>query len=141
MKEHLEKERQKEHAVAQGQAQQQKQTLDKIDQDRVETMARQRSEMSGKMSVAELLIYSRYLLKLKKDTMTGGEMLKVLEKNVESRRRALVEATKQKKIYEKLKERQQKKHQDKIKAQEEKETDEMAIMTYTRKQQDKRKKS
>ncbi len=134
MKAHLEKERQKEHGMAQNKALEQKRTLEQIHEERSGTLERQRVEMSGKMSVAELLIYSRYLLKLKKDSLTGGEMLKVLERNVETKRRALVEATKQKKVYEKLKERQQEKHEHMVQAQEEKEADEIAIMSYLQKQ-------
>jgi flagellar FliJ protein len=139
MKAHIEKERQKDHAVARGKALEQKRSLEKIDAERAGTLDRQRDEMSGKMSVAELLIYSRYLLKLKKDTLTGGEMLKVLERNVEAKRRALVEATKQKKVYEKLKERQQKRHQQMVQAQETKEADEIAIMSYQQQQRARRK--
>ena len=140
MKAHTEKERQKDHAVAQGKALEQRRSLEKIGADQAGTLDRQREEMAGRMSVAELLIYSRYLLKLKKDTLTGGEMLKVLERNVEAKRRALVEATKQKKVYEKLRERQQKRHQEMVKAQETKEADEIAIMSYQQQQRARRKK-
>ena len=106
LKAHKEKEKQREHAETVQKVQEQKDKLVRIDEERGETLKHQRQSLVGSMSLAELLICSRYLMKLKKDTLTGRELLRGLEKEADKRREKLVEASKERKIYEKLKEKQ-----------------------------------
>ena len=78
VKEHIEREKQKEHAGALSQVHQQQRQLNRIDRSKDTTLNGQRSGMLGRLSVAEMLICSRYLVKLKKDMLSGSELLKVL---------------------------------------------------------------
>lgn len=133
VKEHVERERQKEHGTAVRKVIIQKDELKLIDQTRLGTYDEQRDKLVGNLSVAEMLIYSRYLTKLKRDTLTGREFLRALEKDAETRRGKLVEATRDKKIYERLKEKQQDEYNQSMKRLQSKEEDETAIVGYRRK--------
>ena len=48
---------------------------------------------------------NRHFIKQKKDELSGLELLKAFKANAENKRKELVEATRQRKIYEKLKEK------------------------------------
>lgn len=108
IKEHREKERQKEHAVAVQHVMAQQDKLRELEATRLQAMASQRTthEVPGRVSASALLSYSRYYLKLKREKITGTEMLRALEGEAEIRRQKLVEAARERKTYEKLKERQ-----------------------------------
>ena len=106
-----EKEEQKVHAAALQKVFSQEDSLVNIKTDRVNNQKNLRNFLSGYLNLSKLSGYSRYFTKLKKDEYIGGEMLKVLKKDTEDKRQKLLEATKQRKIYEKLKE----KHLDKFK--------------------------
>jgi flagellar FliJ protein len=108
IKEHVEKQRQKEHAVALQRVHTQQIRLEELEQSRLGVMTLQRDKQgqAGTVSPLELLTYSRYYLKLKRERIAGLEILRGLEIESESRRQKLVEASRQRKIYEKLKERQ-----------------------------------
>ncbi|MEW6049864.1 MAG: flagellar export protein FliJ [Candidatus Zixiibacteriota bacterium] len=131
LREHLEKQRQKEHAVAILQVQRQEQHLAEIENARGATMDIQRRYSEVGIAAFRLQMTSRYLLKLKRDSLTGGELLKGLEREAEKRRLRLVEATKQKKIFEKLKERRQEAFYREANSSERKESDEIAGRSYT----------
>ncbi len=133
LKEHKEKEKQREHAEAVKKVQEQKETLVRIDEKRGETLKHQRQSLVGSMSLAELLVCSRYLMKLKKDTLTGRELLRGLEKEADKRREKLVEASKERKIYEKLKEKQIAKFTKEVERLENKAVDETATNGFRRK--------
>jgi flagellar FliJ protein len=133
LKEHKEKERQREHAETVQKVQEQKDKLVRIDQERGETLKHQRHSLVGSMSLAELLVCSRYLMKLKKDTLTGRELLRGLEKEADKRREKLVEASKERKIYEKLKEKQIAKFTKEVERLENKAVDETATNGFRRK--------
>ncbi len=133
VKEHLEHERQKEHGVAVRKVIVQQDELKSIDNTRLGTYDEQRDKLVGNLSVAEMLIYSRYLSKLKRDTLTGREFLRALEKDAETRRGKLVEATRDKKIYERLKEKKQDEYNQSMKRLQSKEEDETAIVGFRRK--------
>lgn len=131
MKAHVEKQRQKEHAVALQQVSIQKEQLESIAAERQQTCELQRERMTGTLRPHQLLSASRYLVKLKRDTITGSELLRGLEREAEVRRMRLVEATKQKKIHEKLKEKLQQKFVTEIEDHEKKELDEIAVNGYS----------
>ena len=86
-KEHIEKERQKNHAVALQKVYNQADELDQIDNSRQENLLAQRSQMKHDFSVAEMLIYSRYLAKLKRQELAGNELLHHLEGDAGSQAR------------------------------------------------------
>jgi len=133
-KEYIEKEKQKQHAAALQQVYNQQQDLNQIDQDKQTTLSRQRQGMTGSMSIAEMLVYSRYILKLKRDILAGGELLKVLNKAEQEKRQSLVKASKERKVYEKLKERRREQYENDVRVQITKENDEIAINSYRQKE-------
>ncbi|MCK4301750.1 MAG: flagellar FliJ family protein [candidate division Zixibacteria bacterium] len=132
LKEHIERERQKEHAGALHRVNSQKAALGQLDDDRKGTLTGQRQRMTSPLSVAEMLVYSRYLMKLKKDRLAGEQFLDALDKEAEKKRQDLVEASKQRQIHEKLKERQKEKHDQTGRLAMAKSDDEIAINSYRR---------
>ena len=126
VKSQIEKEKQRDHAEALRKELEQKERLNEIDRKRRANMGRQRKAQEGSISIVDMLFYTRYFLKLKKETVAGSELLRGLQRTSEEKRQALVEASKERKIYEKLKEKQQKKYDDKIEMAEKKELDEIA---------------
>lgn len=131
IKSHLEKERQKEHAVALQQVMLQQEKLAGIEAERQQTFDCQREHLVGKIQPQQLLSASRYLVKLKRDTVTGSELLRGLEREAEVRRQRLIEATKQKKIYEKHKERKKTQLLQEIEDHEKKALDEIAVISFS----------
>jgi len=132
LRKHREKERQKEHAAAAAEAHKQKQLNGDIDRARVNTLDYQRSRLAGQLSVPEALICSRYIMKLKRQRLAGNELLHALQKETEKKRTKLVEAARDRKIFEKLKEKQQLRHRREIEKQEQKELDEVAAGPFQR---------
>ncbi len=130
VKTQIEKEKQREHAEALRKMYEQKEHLNEIDRRRQDNLERQRHSLQGTISVVDMLLYTRYLLKLKKETMAGNELLRGLQRTAEGKRQALVKASREKKIYEKLKERQQKKYNENVEQSEKKELDEIATNSY-----------
>jgi len=132
LKEHIERERQKEHAGALHRVNSQKTALGQLDNVRKGTLKGQRQRMTSRLSVAEMLVYSRYLMKLKKDRLAGEQLLNALDQEAEKKRQDLVEASKQRQIHEKLKERQKEKHDKAGRLAIAKSDDEIAINNYRR---------
>jgi len=130
MKEHIEKERQKELATSVMRVHNQQQRLGEIEDDRSRTFDRQRTTTQSRFSVAEMLVVSRYLHRLKRESIMGAELLKVLRKDEDKKREHLLEATTERRKYERLKERQKEKHFREAEAKLAKENDETAISTY-----------
>ncbi len=135
IRQHREKERQKEHAAAIQQVLKQKLELTAIDRCRLDTLDHQRLQQVGKFSIADALVCSRYLVKLKRERMAGNGLLHGLEKEAEKKRRKLVDAARERKIYEMLKDKQQLRHRQAIEKQEQKELDEVAIVAFRRNKQ------
>ena len=102
---HQEKERQRNLAVALSREDTQRREIARIIADREEAQDRQKQYLVGAISAARLTRYARYYLFSKQMELTGRETLKLLCRETANRRQALVEAARQKKIYEKLKER------------------------------------
>jgi len=135
IREHREKERQREHAAAVDKVLQQKYALEVVDQAKQRTLESQREQLSGRISVAEALIYSRYLMKLKRDRFNGNEVLRGLEKEAERRRARLVQAARERKIFELLKEKQLARYRADLEKADQKELDEVATVGFVRKKQ------
>ncbi len=132
LRKHREKERQKEHAVAVGKVQHQKHLNGGLDTSRVETLNYQRSRLHGRLSVAEALICSRYVMKLKGERLAGTEVLHALQKEAERKRAKLVVAARDRKIFEKLREKKQSRHRQEIEKLEQKALDEVATAPFQR---------
>lgn len=132
IRKHREKERQKEHAEAQARVLQQQSSLQQMDEHRLGTLDMQRKRLTGSISVAETLVCSRYLVKLKRDRLTGTEMLRGLRKEEDVRRAKLVESAKERKIFEMLREKQEKRHLEEIRKADQKELDEVASVSDRR---------
>ena len=133
VKAHREKEKQRDLAEALQHVYAQKDKLGEIDTQREQTVSHQRRSLTGTLILRELLVCSRYLTRLKKDAVTGQELLRGYERTADEKREKLVEATKEKKIYEKLKEKQQDDFMKSVEDAERKENDEVAGNCYRRK--------
>jgi flagellar FliJ protein len=130
IKEHLEKERQKEMGLATQKVLNQENYLHRLNQDRQNTQQTLRPFLTGPLHTSQLLNYSRYFIKIKKNELTGREVLKVYCREQEKKRLELLEATKQKKIYEKLKERKRERHLKENELLSQKEQDELATRMF-----------
>lgn len=130
LKSHNEKEKQKFLAEASQRVYSQEDQLENIQITRQENQKDQRKYMTGILSKHLLSNYSRFYLKLKKDELTGIEMLKALEKEREVKRGELVEATRAKKIYEKVKERAHEKYYQELERTLQKEQDEISSQMF-----------
>jgi flagellar FliJ protein len=132
IKEHIEKEKQKAHAYAMKRVQDQLAELDDIERTKMDTLEGQRVAMTGRISLAEALVYSRYIMKLKKDRVTGDGMLNAFEKAAEKKRGELVEASRERQIYEKLKEKLKERYIKEHALDERKQADETATTRFVR---------
>lgn len=130
VREHVEKQKQKELAVATQAVLGQRSELDGILKRNLTTMDDKREKQGGTLSVAEMLIYSRYLLKLRKDDVTGRELLVALSSEQGKRRQKLLEASRDRKVYDKLREKDLKRFNENAVALARKETDEIGINTF-----------
>jgi flagellar FliJ protein len=130
IKTHLEKEKQKILAAAAQKVYDQEQILDSINRNRLDNQKRQRNYLTGTLNKNLLTMFSRYYTKLKKDELTGRELLRAYVNTREEKRRDLVQATKEKKTFEKLKERQREKYDKELALALQKELDELAAQMY-----------
>lgn len=133
IKKHIEKEKQKAHAYAMNQVQEQLDALDSIDLTRANTLIDQRSVMSGRISLARALVYSRYIMKLKKDRLTGDGLLSAYEEAAEKKRIELVEASRERQTYDKLKDKLKERYLKEMVHEERKQSDEIATICFVRK--------
>jgi len=132
LRQHREKERQKEHAASVHEASLQKEQLQSLDHQRLNTLDQQRGRLVGSLSVTQALIASRYLMKLKRQHLAGAGLLHALEREVEKKRQKLVEAARDRKTYELLKEKRQLRHRQEAEKRDQKELDEIAVTSYRR---------
>lgn len=130
MKEHFEKEKQKEHALSLQRVLTQENGLSAIELEKSRNFTRVKEKSVGLLSVAELLVYGRYFIKLKRNRFSGEQMLDALKKQEEGKRSELLVATKEKKIQEKLKEKQYDNYKENIKSLENKENDEIGVNSF-----------
>ncbi len=132
IREHREKERQKEHAAAATKVHEQKSSVATIDSQRIGTMDYRREKLVGRLSIAEALVYSRYLMRLKRERIAGVELLHGLEREAEKKRQKLVAAARDRKIFDLLKEKQQRRHREEAEKVDQKELDEVAVGAFRR---------
>jgi len=133
LKAHREKEKQKIHALALHKVIEQEHGLESISHDRLGHQVQLREYLQGALDIGRLSAFSRYFVKLKKDELTGREMLRAFRKEAEKKRGELIEATRQRKIYEKLKERRHEQYIKNYLLTEQKEQDEIASNTQQHK--------
>lgn len=132
LKAYKERERQKEHAQALQNVVAQKDRLQQIDSHRKETLDFQRQSLAGPLTLSRLQSCSRYLVKLKSDTIAGRELLRGLETEAEKRRVRLIEASREREKFEKHKEKLQERHYSEAEALEAKENDETGLNSFRR---------
>ncbi|MFH1687349.1 MAG: flagellar export protein FliJ [bacterium] len=133
VREHAEREKQKTHAKALHMVQKQRQKLQELQADRHRTTGEQRAQMTGRLSVADMLVYSRYLQKIRGEHTMGEQLLAGLDKDAEAKRQNLVEASKQRKIYEQLKAHRRERHYKELEGFITKDNDEIAIGSHRQK--------
>ena len=131
VKSEIEKQKQKEFAQVKQKVNNQTQKIKQTDKNFNNSLDRQRQEQTNKISVAEMLVYGRYFVKLKKENITNNEMLRALNMELEKKRKSLVESTTEKKKYEKLKENLLIRYKSDFTKAETKENDETASNNYS----------
>lgn len=104
-RQHQEKQRQRELATVQQLEQSQRQKIGDLLARQAETRREKERHLVGEIVPSRLSGFYRYHLMLKQKELTGREVLQQIGKEVEKRRVVLLEATRNRKIYEKLKER------------------------------------
>ena len=132
IREYREKQKQKVHAEALQRVYSQRGKLDDIDRTRLATYEYQRHNAIGPLSMTRALASSRYLMKLKRERIGSVEFLRALEKDAEEKRRLLVKAARERKIFDRLKEKQSLRHREESELAERKELDEIAVTGYNR---------
>jgi len=126
LKTHFEKEKQKILGQSIKKVVDQNDALSDIDKNRCRLQNHQRTQLHGKIDTNSMSMFSRYYLKLKKNELAGRELLSALRIEQEKKRLDLVKATREKKIYEKLKESRFEDFQKEYSLQLQKEQDEIA---------------
>lgn len=130
MRAHTEKEKQKLLAASTQQVQEQENSNLSVAKNRQGTFDKHRQATEHSFTVAEMLVISRYIHKLKRDAVVGEELLKALRREEEKKRRDLIEARRERKKYEMLKEKQQAKYHQEVEKALTKESDEIAVSNF-----------
>lgn len=136
IKEHIERERQKEHGAAAAKVMRQEHELARVEDMKNATIESQRTSLGQRFTVADMLIYSRYIQKLRRDRMVGENLLGGLKKDAEQKREKLVEASREKRKYENLRDRQEERHTEQAEKMLAKDNDETALNVYRRRSPD-----
>ena len=131
VKSELEKQRQKDFAQVKQKVNSQTQKIEQIEKDFGHSLNKQRQKQVNKISVAEMLVYGRYYVKLKKENISNNEMLRALNVELEKKRNSLVKSTVEKKKYEKLKENLLIRHKSDSAKAETKDNDEIASNNFS----------
>jgi flagellar export protein FliJ len=131
--EHEERARQKELATAVKQVERQRASLDEIGDRRQATLLSQHERLTGRLSLAELLVFSRYLVRLKKDAVIGHELLRALTRTERKKRERLLQAARERQKHDKLKERRREQYIAEAQRLEAGETDEVSLQIHRRK--------
>ncbi|MCH7946242.1 MAG: flagellar export protein FliJ [candidate division Zixibacteria bacterium] len=131
VKSEIEKQKQKEFAQVKQKVNSQTQEIQQVDKNFDNSLNKQRQVQKNKISVAEMLVYGRYFVKLKKENLSNNEMLKALNVELEKTRKSLVESTTEKKKYEKLKENLLIRYKSDFTKAETKDNDEIASNNYS----------
>ena len=105
-----EKEKQRELADVMHRRMHKQGEIDDLCRDRDQTQSGQRNMLVGKIRLHQLNDFTRYYLVLRQLELNGRQVLLGLDGEVSKKREELLEASREKKIYEKLKERYLEKH-------------------------------
>lgn len=132
-KRHQETDKMRVLASAQGRLQLQQQKIDSIRSDRSNQQTQAKSCLVGKIAPAHLSRYTRYYLLLKQLEIAGQSQLQKTFCEVNEKREELVHATRQKRIYEKLKDRHRAKYEKEYALYLQKENDELGQKLFFRK--------
>ena len=132
VREHHERQRQKDYASALRLVQQQKDQLDALESDRAAQVERQRRIMTGAVDALRLRLGVRYFQKLRHDRLVAGELLGGLQSEAEARCQKLLTATTERRVLDELKERQRTRHMGETERSITKENDEIATGVYRR---------
>ncbi len=130
LREHVERERQRELAEASLRVQNQQDQVQTIYTQTGAALESKREQQTGAIDPAEMQIFSRYLHRLKRDAIGAEEFLRALKKTEGNKREDLLEAARQRKIYEKLKERQRTAFYKEFETAATKEADEAGLNSY-----------
>jgi flagellar FliJ protein len=130
VKEFREKQKQQELAAALGRVTRQQAEVRLADENRRRLTDAQLVKMSRRFTVSDMLVYSRYLVRLKRDALAGREVLHALRKEADKRRRVLAEATKQRRVFDNLKQRKLTAFHEENRLADRKEADEIATSNH-----------
>ncbi|MDD4050690.1 MAG: flagellar export protein FliJ [candidate division Zixibacteria bacterium] len=131
---HQEKQKQRDLAAAENLRRLQEQTIAATLAERARLQQEQNRHMTGTVDPRRLNRYTRYYLSLKHRELADREILARIEKEAERRRMELIEAAKERKIYEKLEERHYERYQGEYNSLLQKETDDLGQKIHWRKQ-------
>ncbi len=131
---HQEQQKQRDLAAMEHLRQRQEQTIAATMEERARQQREQNRYMTGEVDVRRLSRYTRYYLMLKQKELTDRELLARIMKEADRRRAELIEAAKQRKIYEKLEERHRERYQVEHNLLLQKETDDLGQKIHWRKQ-------
>ncbi len=130
LREQKEKDRQRELAASVRKTNEQRERLDSIHEHSRSTQEYKRSIQNGPLAVHQLQMSSRFLGRLQRDAYGAKELLQALKKTESERREALLKAARDKKIYEKLKEKQERAHYREAAKLATKDADETGLNTF-----------
>jgi len=131
---HQEKQKQRDLAAVENMRRLQEQTIAATLAERVRQQQEQSRHMTGAVDPRRLSRYTRYFLALKQRELADRELLGRIEKEADRRRAELIEAAKQRKIYEKLEERHYERYQGEYNSLQQKETDDLGQKIHWRRQ-------
>jgi flagellar protein FliJ len=130
---HQERQKQRDLAAAEQLRQKQEQKITAANEERIRQQQEQSGYLTGPVDARRLSRYTRYFLMLKQRELADRELLGRILREVEKRRGDLIEAAKQRKIYEKLEERHRQRYEAEYNSLVQKETDDLGQKMYWRK--------
>lgn len=133
VKSEIEKRRQKELAEVHRRIISQKNKIEALELENLATQDSQRNNLGGTITLSEMLVYTRYFMKLKRQKVSDKEMLRILDIDFEKKRQVLLAASIERKKYERLKEIHNLKHLAELSKREAKEADEFGRISHLNK--------
>jgi len=134
LREHVERERQKELAATTLKVREQQSQVAEIYSKTSTALESKREHQTGRLDLVDMQLFSRYLHRLKRDTIGAEEFLRALKKTEGKKRQALLDAARERKIDEKLKERQQNQFYKEYELAATKEADEAGLNSFRARQ-------
>ncbi len=129
-KEHIEREKQKEHATALKRVYDQRRRLGEVSRHKQDTIDRQRHRLSDRLSVMGMRIHARYVNRIKRDLLAGDELLRAFQKTAGDKHQALLKASKERKVFEKLRDRRRRHFDEMVRTLTTKENDEIGLNSF-----------